>query len=305
MQPHPCWIRFGTLLLAGFALASLHAAETAPPAGALSGTVSNAATGKLLEGARITLPQLGLTTLTDNTGRFVLNSVPAGTHEVVASYTGLDAASQSVTVTPEARATRDFELTAGIYRLQAFTVTGEREGAAAAITAQRNSDNLKNVVATDSFGYLPNMAASEVVLRMPGVAGNFSDEDNVVGFVIRGIGPGLNTITVDGALLSSQGGMTRQTRVHEYTGSMFEQVELIKGHTPDKGADSLGGTINLKSRSSLSMREKRRVNFSAVARIAPLFTQQIPLRDEHHTHPVLQGWKRPRTTVLAGCARAS
>jgi hypothetical protein len=46
---------------------------------------------------------------------------------------------------------------------------------------------------------------------------------------------------------------------------MFDQLELIKGHTPDKGADSLGGTINLKSRSPLSMREKRRVTYTPPA----------------------------------------
>ena len=55
---------------------------------------------------------------------------------------------------------------------------------------------------------------------------------------------------------------------------MYEQVELIKGHTPDKGADSLGGTINLKSRSPLSMKERRRTTYNVSARWAPPGTQQ-------------------------------
>mgnify|MGYP000461598250 CR=1 FL=1 len=45
------------------------------------------------------------------------------------------------------RAERSFELTTAIYKLEAFKVTGEREGDAAALTSQRNSENLKNVVA--------------------------------------------------------------------------------------------------------------------------------------------------------------
>ncbi len=256
--------------------------------GTLTGTVSNAATRNLLDGARVEVRSLGLSAVTDATGRYVLDDVPAGTHELVATYLGLDDQRHTITVAAGARATRDFDLTSGVYRLQAFTVTGEREGAAAAITAQRNATNLKNVAAMDSFGHLPNMAASEVAIRLPGVAGGFSDEDNVTGFTIRGVGPGLNTITIDGALLSSQAGMTRQTRIHEFTGSMFEQLELTKGHTPDKGADSLAATINLKSRSPLAMREKRRVTYSATVRIAPSFTQQIPLRHEHDAHPLLQ-----------------
>ena len=42
-------------------------------------------------------------------------------------------------------------------------------------------------------------------------------------------------------------------------------MELIKGLTPDKSAESLGGSVNLKTRSTLNMKEKRRFtyNFSA------------------------------------------
>ena len=72
---------------------------------------------------------------------------------------------------------------------------------------------------------------------------------------------------------------------------MFEGLELIKGHTPDRPADSLGGTINLKSRSPLSMREKRRITYNLAVRWAPSFTEQIPLRDGHPSHPLLNvGW---------------
>jgi TonB-dependent receptor len=97
----------------------------------------------------------------------------------------------------------------------------------------------------------------------------------------------MNTITIDGSLMASQGGAGRQTRMHTITGSMFDSLELTKGHTPDKGMDSLGGTLNLRSRSPLSMKEKRRVTYNFSARWAPPFTQQIPLREEHRAHPLL------------------
>ncbi|HEY1108362.1 MAG TPA: TonB-dependent receptor, partial [Opitutaceae bacterium] len=42
--------------------------------------------------------------------------------------------------------------------------------------------------------------------------------------------------------------------------------------------------INFKSRSPLSMREKRRITYNFAARIAPSFTQQIPLREERRVH---------------------
>ena len=261
-------------------------AHGAEPTAALSGTVSNTATGNLLQGARVEVPALGASTLTDNTGLYVLN-LPSGNHEVVVSYTGLDTIRQQVTVSPGRRTTQNFDLTTGIYRLAEFTVTGEREGGAAAITAQRNADNVKNIVAMDSFGNLPNMSAGELAIRLPGVAGNLDDEGNVTGLTVRGMGPTLNRVTVDGGLISNVGGMNRQFQTHSLTGAMFDQLEVIKGHTPDRGADSLGGTINLKTRSPLSMREKRRVTYNASARWAPAFSQQIPLREAHRIHPLV------------------
>jgi iron complex outermembrane receptor protein len=287
-MPHFSPLRpvFAGLLLLAVCLAPRLPAQPAGSA-TLSGTVSNLATGNLLEGARVEVPQSGLVALTDNTGRYVLGAVPAGTLEIVVTYTGLDAARAQVTVAPGQTITRNFDLTTGIYKLDAFKVTGEREGAAAAITAQRNADNVKNVVASDSFGNLPNLNAAEVAIRLPGIAGNPDDGGTYTGFTIRGMGPGLNSITLDGGQLTGQGGMARNTMLNNFSGTMLESLELIKGHTPDKGADSLGGTINLRSRSPLNLRERRRTTYSFGARIAPPFTQQVPEREQHRVHPVI------------------
>ncbi|MDO8543877.1 MAG: TonB-dependent receptor [Opitutaceae bacterium] len=277
-------LRRSLLFLAGFFLALLSPAAPAADTGIITGTVSNTATGNLLEGAKIEVPQLRLATLTDTTGRYVLTGVPAGTHELIASYIGLDPDRLQVTITAGQRAVRNFDLTTAIYQLQEFKVVGEREGDALAITAQRNAENVKNVAATDSFGNLPNMNAGEVAIRLPGIYGELDAGGNLSGFNVRGMGPGLNMVTMDGALLTGQSAMSRSIFVNNITGAMFEQVELIKGHTPDKGADSLGGTINFKSRSPLSMREKRRFTYTLSARTAPPFTQQIPLRAANRTH---------------------
>ena len=116
-------------------------------AGEISGTVANAATGKLLEGARVEVPARGLVAFTDETGRYELAGLPAGSHELVATYLGLDAMKAAVSVAAGQHAVRNFDLTSAIYQLETFKVTGEREGNAAAITAQRNAPNTKNVVA--------------------------------------------------------------------------------------------------------------------------------------------------------------
>ena len=290
---------FRTLSAALTALAFVSSLQAAD-AGAIAGTVSNTATGNLLEGAKVEIPQLGRSALTDETGRYVLTNVPAGTHDLMVSYIGLDTTRAQVNLAAGQRAERNFDLTTAIYQLDAFKVTGEREGGAAAITAQRNADNLKNIVAMDSFGNLPNMNAAEVAIRLPGVVGNLSNENLVDGFTIRGIGSGLNSLTLDGSPLTTEGPFARNTNINNLTGTMFEQLELIKGQTPDKGADSLGATINLKTRSPLSMREKRRINYTFGVRAAPSFTEQVPLREAHRYHPIFNVTWQEVFGVLGG-----
>jgi len=244
----PLTVLGGWLALALTPLGSASAANT----GVLTGDVSNVATSKLLEGARVELPALARSTLTDNTGRYVFAGLPAGSHMIVATYLGLDAVRAEVTLAAGQRAVRDFELTAGIYQMAEFKVTGEREGYAAALTEKRNATNVKDVVAMDQFGNLPNLGTGEVVMRLPGVAGSPSDEGIRGRFMIRGMDAALNSVTVDGGLMSTQG-LGRNASLGNVNATMFESVELIKGHTPDKGADSLGGTLNLKTRSPLAM----------------------------------------------------
>ncbi len=296
---HSISSKVARFLLAGFIALTASAAVRAAETGVISGTVSNTATGNNLEGARIEIPKLGLAVLTDNSGRYVFSAVPAGTHEVVATYLGLDAARTTVTVGVGERRLGNFEMTTGIYKLEAFKVTGEREGNAAMITEKRNADNVKDVIAMDSFGYLPNMSAGEVVMRLPGVAGSPTDEGLAYRFNIRGMDPNLNTVTVDGGSLTSLGN-TRSFELQSITGAMFEALELIKGQTPDKGADSLGGTINFKSRSTFSMKENSRTTYNFSARWAPPFFEQAPLRTQHRAHPVLNLTHQQVFSVFGG-----
>jgi TonB-dependent receptor len=280
-------IRIARLIASTSLSVMLTSLALAQGSGSIAGVVSNSATQTFLEGAVLDLPAVGRQTLTDANGRFQILNLPPGEYTIVASYIGLDSERRPVVVTAGQRTPVNFELGSTVYRMEEFRVTGEREGNALAIMAQRNADNVKNIVAMDSFGTLPNMSAGELAIRLPGVAGQLDNEGNVTGVIVRGMASTMNRVTVDGGLMSNVGGLNRQFQTHSLTGAMFEQLEVIKGHTPDKGADSLGGTINLKTRSPLAMKEKRRVNYSISGRWAPPFTEQIPLRAGHRLHPLV------------------
>ena len=290
------------LAVAGSTLAIFPSAAPAAEAasGSLAGQVSNAGTGSLLQGAMVEIPALGLQTLTNNIGEYVLANVPAGQHEVVVRYIGLDPHRQSVTVAGGQRTPVNFDLSSQIYQLDQFTVTSEREGNAASITRQRNAPNVKHVVALDAFGNLPNDSAGELLIRLPGIAGSFDDEGNVTGVSIRGMAPGFNTVSVDGNQQASAGGFGRDFRTHNISGALFDEIEVTKSPTPDMPADSLGGSVNLKTRSPLLMKEKRRFSYRAAARWAPSFYDHTPLRRDHPIHPLLSLGYQEVFGVLGG-----
>lgn len=79
-------LRFLLLLAA----CTISAATATRAATTLSGLVSNRATGQYLEGATVTLVELGRVTLTDASGRYRFEDVPTGNHQVAVAYTGLD-----------------------------------------------------------------------------------------------------------------------------------------------------------------------------------------------------------------------
>ena len=298
MTTNPAYLRLGvpspkrffqTALIALAALAanltSLQAAETS----AVSGIVTNKTTGNGLIGAKVEIPALNRSAFVDDTGRYIINGVPAGTHELVVTYAGLDPQRDTVNVSGGQPIVRNFEMNSTILMLDAFKVASQKEGLSSALTQQRNADNLKNVASMDALADLPNMNATELAIRLPGVTFADPGDEVVEQISVRGMGAGMTAITIDGGGMSSFSAQGRTTRMTAFTGNMFESLELTKGQTPDRSVDSLGGGVNFKTRSPLSMREKRRATVSFTARQAPSFTEQVPLREQRRTHALFNG----------------
>lgn len=278
-----------TGLVLALPLLPIHA-QRLPAAGSgtgrIAGQVSNGATRTLLEGAAIEIPALGRRTLSDNLGSFAFDDLPAGEHAVVVSYIGLNREERVIRVAPGAQATVAFDLGSDVYRLDPFSVVGEREGSAAALTAQRNADSVKSVVALDAYGNLSNSEAGELLIRLPGIAGALNGEGVVGEVMVRGTNHTLNSVTVDGNKMASSGGMNRNFRTNSIPGAFFDTIEVTKAATPDMDADSLGGNINMKTRSPLSLKEKRRTIYRFGAKWAAPFYDHNPATRNHAIHPM-------------------
>src|SRR5204862_2293735 len=126
------------------------------------------------------------------------------------------------------RADQDVQLTSEIYKLDKFVVAGEREGNAAAITQQRNANNVKTVMASDAFGNVADLNIGTFLMRMPGMTKSEAEGD-VVGIMIRGISSDLSMVTIDGeqgANASPLGGMQRAFEVDKISSDFIESIEV-------------------------------------------------------------------------------
>jgi iron complex outermembrane recepter protein len=237
--------------------------DPAQDTGTISGRVSNRSTQVYLEGARVVLQPTGGSKLTGRDGQFLFPQVRPGTYTLVVSYTGLETQTVQVVVTSRQVHTQDVELTAGIYTLEKVVVAGEREGNALAVTQQRNAPNVKNVVAADAFGNIADQNIGNLLVRLPGVAEEIPEAE-VTGVSIRGISSDMNAVTVDGTRGASgnTGAFTRSFAIDRIPADFIERIEVTKAMTPDMDGDSIGGAINLRTKSPLD-RKGRNITYMA------------------------------------------
>ncbi|MEY2879100.1 MAG: hypothetical protein RLZZ15_1480, partial [Verrucomicrobiota bacterium] len=261
------------ILLISVALVSSAFAQTST----VTGSVSNSATRAALEGAAVSLSGSSATALTDRAGNFEFSGVAPGTYTLSVAYTGLDAHTQQVVVGAGRTVVPPIGLRSDVYRLDAFTVAGEREGSAAAITSQRNASNIKSAIATDAFGHIVDGNIGEMLKRVSGIATNLN-EGEVDQIFVRGMGSAASAVTLDGTRLPSpaSGKKSRVFEVDKLPADYIESIEVVKAPTPDMDADSVGGAVNLITKSAFSQRGRRfsyntGVNYKTLHHVSAFF----------------------------------
>ncbi len=234
--------------------------------GTIEGRVLNAANGRYLSRARISVAGTALETFTDNFGFYELIDVPAGPVTLHAAYTGQPTVSLPVTVEAGRTATQDIQFNSlagpaakGPIKLNTFTVQADRfkNASEIAINEEKNSVNIKNVIASDAFGDIPEGNVGEFVKYLPGVLITYGGQPYTSGadataIQIRGFGAEQTAVYVDGVPITSAepGNLTSAIGLDLLSINNASRVELTKEPTPDMPMDSIGGAINLVSKSA-------------------------------------------------------
>ena len=128
-------------------------------------------------------------------------------------------------------------------------VVGQAVSIDQALKEQRSADSIKSVVHADGVAQLPDENVAEAVQRLPGVS---VERDQGEGrFVsVRGLGPDLNSVTINGTLVPAPESERRAVALDVLPSELVQSLSVIKTLTPDMDANSLGGTVDVKSLSA-------------------------------------------------------
>ena len=131
-------------------------------------------------------------------------------------------------------------------------VAGQRASLRKAIAAQEKADNIVSVISSDDIGGLPDKNAAEALARLPGVSLQ-RDQGEGRYVTVRGLGPDLNAVTINGALVPSPEAGRRAVALDVLPAGLIRSLEVSKTLTPDMDANSLGATIDVKALSAFDL----------------------------------------------------
>lgn len=261
------WCLRFSVLFVFLAAAVLTRAQSEPAqTGVVTGRVSSQLTGAYLANARVTLEGGSQEAITDANGSYRLSDVPAGSRRVSVYYVGLAGVTGTVTVVAGHTVPLDFDLdrTSGqtsaddgkTLVLEKFEVLSDREESAQmrAMNQQRQSPNIKNVVAYDEYPTAGNDNIGEYMRFIPGLSLNYPLNNAIqdaTGVSVRGMPPGTTGITIDGLDMVGTTGesATRGVSLAAVPTSNVATIEVTKVPTPDMSAAGLGGSVNITTKS--------------------------------------------------------
>ena len=266
--------------------------------GTITGTVANSSTRQFLASAEVRVAGTNLSALTDREGLFALRQLAPGSYQLEVSYTGLDPEKRTVVLAAGQTVREEFNLTSGIYKLEAFTVAAEIEGNAAAINQQKKSDFFVQAISADTLGIVPDGNIGEFLRYVPGIQVNFSNADAST-VSMRGQDPESTLFTFDGQIpaaagtppRSSSGSSDASSRAFEFsmaTISNIETIEVFKAPPPWM-APSTGGVINAVTKNAFAQRGRRfSTTFTINANSEMLHLGRVPgpgARDTYRVKP--------------------
>ncbi|MES2441188.1 MAG: TonB-dependent receptor [Pseudomonadota bacterium] len=143
----------------------------------------------------------------------------------------------------------------------AIIVVGSRASQQSANNRKKNARTATDSIVADDIGSFPDRNVGEAISRIPGVALGRNDFGEGETVAVRGNGPELTRVELDGIGVQSTGalaigtGGARSADLRELPAELVKSVDVVKGSTADMTEGSLGGTVQVHTRTGLDFKK--------------------------------------------------
>lgn len=171
-------------------------------------------------------------------------------------------------------------------------VVGSRASQQSAISRKKHARTATDSIVADDIGSFPDRNVNEAISRIPGVALGRNDFGEGESVAVRGNGPELTRVELDGIGVQStnslaiSSGTSRGSDMRELPAALVKSVDVVKGSTADMTEGSIGGGIQIKTRSGLDFK-KPYISVSAGAQQNSLGREWTPDFNAVATHKFL------------------
>lgn len=240
-----CLFLFMFMGVSGVSLADEKANETKQ--GTIRGRIVDASK-QILPGASVYIEKLHTGVTSDVNGFYTFSNLDPGTYTVKVTYVGYTPVEMKITVPEGKTLDKDVVLNEGV-ELQEVVVGGAFHGQRRALSSQKNSLGVTNVVSADQVGKFPDSNIGDALKRISGINVQYDQGEARFGQV-RGTSADLSSVTINGNRVPSAEGETRSVQLDLIPSDMIQTIEVNKVVTPDMDADAIGGSINLVTKNS-------------------------------------------------------
>jgi TonB-dependent receptor len=141
-------------------------------------------------------------------------------------------------------------------------VVGTRASQQSSIERKKNAATAIDSIVAEDVGSLPDRNIGEAISRMAGIALDRGEFGEGVSVAVRGNGPELTRVELDGQGVQSAGGADmngggdgRAVEFRQLSADLIKSVDVVKGSTADMTEGALGGSIIIKTRTGLDFKK--------------------------------------------------
>ncbi len=145
---------------------------------------------------------------------------------------------------------------------ETIVVIGTRQSQQSAIKRKKNAPTAMDSIIAEDVGAFPDRNIGEAISRIAGTSLDRGEYGEGVGVTVRGNGPELTRVELDGQSVQSAsgadlngGGDGRGTEFRQLPSDLIKSVDVVKGSTADMTEGALGGGIIIKTRTGLDFKK--------------------------------------------------